>query len=885
MRSTALTSHDGSAARRSALRLAFALLLAAAATVPTLHALGPLNGNGTQPARYAANKFPLVYLSDLGALGTFTNAQATAIATFSFGEWDALTTAALSFSNAGKLDHDVTSGTDPLITGLAQYQDGIIPVVFDNTGAITNAKLGAGASNQVYGFAASFAPDGLNYDEGSVVLNGVLTSRPDAEAVYKEVVTHEIGHMLGIGHSQLGIRANFSLMYPTTLSDVANLGIDPDDAASMSLLYPAGGYLASVGSISGTIRGSNNEILSGVNVVAVNAATGAAYSTVSDYFSGDDPLFVNKPARSGAFTIQGLPPGSYHVRIEPIRSFFATGSRVASYLTPINGGITTEWYNGANEGPNILLDDANEKTAVAVTAGAVTGGIIISANGSPTVSTLTEYNGTIGQFIDLPVTVSNVTFDRYAVLYTAPTNGSLVGVNLFIGDDSQMPSGSELKVTVYETRGGSLAGIPGTVVGSVSVPFSDLEADQENTIWLRSIGTPINFLQGEDFHVGIEVVGLGSLLCHFDNAVGTENKTSYHVLGGGAVWQNFPDGLTGALGWNLRMSALYSTVPAGIPTPLIAFTPTTLPFGFQRIGRKVTRDLAIQNTGTADLNVTTTQIAGGGVDNFTIESGGGAFTLTPGQTRTITIGFTADERPQTTAILNLGHNAAGGASQIELSGSGKEPGIGNEADELDFGAQAPNTSRQEDFVVFKNSGTDSLRITGVEIVGQSPSDVYSLRSFNGPSWVPPGLSFTARISFRPVDERTYSGTLRVSHELGGSPLEIPITGNGDDGQVGAVTELVSGALRLALRGVTPQPLSAEGIVTLEASGSGPLPVELLLVDLRGRTVWQSAETIELDGAATTVSMPIDVSALPSGVYHVVVRTEAGTMVMGVTVRR
>ena len=79
MRFLASTSHAGRSVRRSLRRCAIAVLFGTLLIIPTLHALGPLNGLGTQPARYAANRFPLVYLSDLGGLGAFTNAQASAI--------------------------------------------------------------------------------------------------------------------------------------------------------------------------------------------------------------------------------------------------------------------------------------------------------------------------------------------------------------------------------------------------------------------------------------------------------------------------------------------------------------------------------------------------------------------------------------------------------------------------------------------------------------------------------------------------------------------------------------------------------------------------------------------------------------------------------------
>ena len=848
-----------------------------------LSGLGPLVGSGTNGATYATNRFPLSYQTDQGALGAFNNAQATAIADFAFNEWENLSTATLSFTNAGQIDHDVTSSSDPLISGISQFSDGIFPVIFDHNGSITDDRIGVGASNQVYGFASSFSPDGVTYLEGSVIINGRLTSRPNIEPVYREVITHELGHMLGIAHSQISLGANFSLMYPTTLTDIDNIGLDPDDAASMSLLYPAPGYLASVGSISGTITNSNGSPLSGVNVIAVNTTTGAGYSTVSDYFSGDDPLFQSKPGRTGTYTLRGLPPGDYYVRVEPINPFFQGGSRVASYLTPINTDIWREWYNGTEESGNMLTDNSNEKSSVSVTAGNVTSGIDIAVNGSPTQTELTEFNGTLGQTISLPVSLGNVTLGGLATRYTAPTNGSIIGLRVFTGENSAMPTDGSLKVTVYTNRQGSLAGIPGDVRGTVTIPFSELTAGHDNDIWLRDIGIPVNFLQAQQFHVGIEVVGNGRLLCFFDDAQGTTNQTSYQIREN-QQWQNFPDGLTGnAAGWNLDASILYTTVPAGTPTPIISLTPDDVEFGKIRLGEAAEEDVEIRNVGTADLEVTNLLITGSNGDKFSIESGGGTFTLAPGQTRTLTLGFAPQDRPEVSAILNVFHNGSGSPTPIPLSGSGKSAGISAVPSSLDFEGQPINKSRQEEFTTLRNVGDDSLRILSVKIIGADAS-TFTLNSFSPIGWVTPLQTFKTRLSFRPTEERTYNATLQIEHSLDSSPLEVPIVGTGTE-DIGSVTEIRSGSFRVGLLGTQPNPIQGQGEILWQVEGTGRLPVELMMIDAAGRTVLHIEHVIHNNGGKRTEAFPVDFSSFPAGLYQVALRSKHGTAVQKVVVVR
>ena len=849
---------------------------------PAVLALGPIGALGTQATVYAPNRFPMAYQTDQGGLGAFNNQQATAIADFAFSEWANLSTATLSFTNSGQIDHDVTSATDPLITGIEQFFDGVFPVVFDNNGAITDNRIGAGASNQVYGFASSFSSDGITYQEGLVVINGKLTAQDNVEPVYREVIAHEVRHMLGIGHSQVALSADFSLMYPTTLTGVNNLGIDPDDAASMSLLYPAPGYLASVGAISGTITDANGSPLSGVNVVAVNTVTGAAFSTVSDYYSGGDPLYRNGPDRTGAYTINGLPPGSYYVRAEPINVLFQGGSRVASYLTPVNTDLWREWYNGGGENGNILVDNAHDKTAVNVTAGNTTTGITIASGYSPTITELTAFSGTIGQVIDLPLQFSNATLTKLATRYTAPSNGSLLGVRIYSGEDSQMPTDGGLKVTVYKNTQGSLAGVPGDTLGSVTIPFAEINAGHENDFWLRGIGQPINFLQGQEFHVGVEVVQNGRVVFFMDNASGTKNQTSYFVQQA-QQWLNFPDGLTGAAGWNIQMRALYTTVSAGVPTPLIGLTPSQVAFSPSRIGAKVTEELEVRNVGTADLNVTNLLISGSNGDKFSIESGGGTFSLQPGQARTLVIGFSPAARPQVSAILNIFHNGEGSPTAVTLAGSGKEAIISSVPSSLNFADQPINRTREEQFAVLQNAGNDSLMIVKAEGIGPDASS-FVLLNYTPRPWVGLLQIFRANILFRPNEERSYSATLRVEHNLPSSPLEIPIVGTGTEA-VSGVAEIRSGDLHLKLLGSMPNPVGGKGEIVWEVAGEGRLSAELQIVDAAGRIITREHQIVNGTGGTTTSSFPFDFSTLSPGLYQIVLHSEQGSAVQRVIVVR
>lgn len=156
----------------------------------------------------------------------------------------------------------------------------------------------------------------------SVAPNGV-PGRTDLESV----VVHELGHLLGLGHSAIGetertssggrrLVATGALMFPIAMAPgaVAERALHADDVAGISDLYPAGSAVADTGAIIGRVT-KNGRGVFGAHVVAFNPETGVLVGN----FSLTD---------AGEFVIAQLPPGPYILRVEPLddaetESFFA----------------------------------------------------------------------------------------------------------------------------------------------------------------------------------------------------------------------------------------------------------------------------------------------------------------------------------------------------------------------------------------------------------------------------------------------------------------------------------------------------------------------------------------------------------------------------------
>lgn len=180
--------------------------------------------------------------------------------------------------------------------------------------------------------ATSFLIDTLTGEivEAEIFLNAffdwTVTPSPGVDrSDVESIALHEIGHLLGLGHSALGetelrsggrrVIAAEAVMFPVAFSPGSTIGrtLRADDIAGISDIYPNSVFRRERGSISGRVTKSGQGVL-GVHVIAFNPSTGRM---VGGFTLSDD----------GRFVIGGLEPGPHVLRVEPlddgdIESFF-----------------------------------------------------------------------------------------------------------------------------------------------------------------------------------------------------------------------------------------------------------------------------------------------------------------------------------------------------------------------------------------------------------------------------------------------------------------------------------------------------------------------------------------------------------------------------------
>ena len=213
-----------------------------------------------------------------------------------FGQWQSVPNTIIKFEDAGlaRANYDVNTADNSNVVYWAKSSTLV-------NGGHDNISGALGVT-----FATYSVPSNV-IQQFDIVLNGVeqgwFTDFNDAanpRFFVEGTLTHEIGHSLGAAHSAMG---GATMLYAGSFGIGAQAALTADEVAFARTLYPAANILSTLANLKGTVTKNGSSVLGAV--ICLEGTNGIlTTSTVS--------------LTNGSYRINGVPPGSYNVRVTPL---------------------------------------------------------------------------------------------------------------------------------------------------------------------------------------------------------------------------------------------------------------------------------------------------------------------------------------------------------------------------------------------------------------------------------------------------------------------------------------------------------------------------------------------------------------------------------------
>ena len=426
-------------------------------------------------------------------------------------------------------------------------QDGMSVVTFvDNS-----VPIGLETVAATFSFFAADATGNLSIQEADIALStsvGFSTSGDPSKYDLQSVVTHEVGHLLGLNHSTLV--SSVMAPYPAA-GQLDQRTLSSDDMIGVATLYPKNADFNTLSFVTGTVTSAGNPVF-GAQLVILDSTGTPVASTISN--------------QDGSYEIDFVAPGTYQLYAAPLNGPVTEqniGGNSTSYYSGLQTGFATTYYgdvatlSSASTIQTVAGRTASNKNIHVLSAGPL--GITVPNTYAAHISTGSQGALTLGG----SGLASGDTFSvsNSGVTLGAPVYGGSIASNA--------PTSAQLPVTVSATASlgpkdiaVSANGVTSVLSGGIVIvnpqPSSIVVAPTSGTV---DGGTGVS-ISGQNFRSGAQVFfgGLPATNVQVVNSTTIQAVTPTNAAGGTNVVVVNSDGT-----WGVETNAFtYSGLPPQI---------------------------------------------------------------------------------------------------------------------------------------------------------------------------------------------------------------------------------------------------------------------------------------------------------------------------------
>lgn len=214
-----------------------------------------------------------------------------------------------------------------------------------------------------------------------------------------------------------------------------------------------------------------------------------------------------------------------------------------------------------------------------------------------------------------------------------------------------------------------------------------------------------------------------------------------------------------------------------VSIPAVTITPATLSFtGTLQGTTGAAQSIAVTNSGTAALHISSVKMGGANAGDFTVINGCTAPAYAASATCMVALTFTPLATGMRAGTLTITDDAAGSTQTVQVTGTGTGgPSVTISATAIVFAAIAMGTTSAQQNITLTSSGTSAIHISSVQLSGTNTGD-FKLNNGCTASAYAVNTACTLGMTFTPAATGPRAATLTIVDDALNSPQAIAVSG-------------------------------------------------------------------------------------------------------------